>query len=68
MAKPSEPPPGKTFLAAAAGGFGGAIVGAVAATSLMGDAAKDNPGNGAVQPAEPQQQEEVMVAEQRQER
>ncbi len=37
MAQPSVPPPSKTFLAAAAGGFGGAVLGVVAATSLMGD-------------------------------
>ncbi len=66
MAQPSETPPGKTFLAAAAGGLGGAVVGAVAAKTVMGGASTgDN--NAGLQPAEPQQQE-VMVAEQRQER
>ncbi|HNP35637.1 MAG TPA: hypothetical protein PKK10_07280 [Woeseiaceae bacterium] len=42
MAQPSQPPPSRTALAAAAGGFGGAILGVIAATSMMGDGNASN--------------------------
>ncbi len=48
------PPPGPTFLAAAGGGFVGAIAGAVVATSMMGD-----PDRAKIQ--EPEPQEQVLV-------
>lgn len=37
MPEPNQPPPGQTLLAAAAGAFGGAVVGVIAATALMGN-------------------------------
>ncbi len=37
MPSPNEPPPGRTALAAAAGGFIGGVVGVVAAGMLTGD-------------------------------
>jgi len=59
MASTNDPPPGKTFLAAAAGGFGGAILGVVAATALMGDADTDGDSQAAAEtPAA-----EIAVAE-----
>lgn len=50
MAEPNQPPPLKTFIAAAAGGFGGAVLGVVAATTMMGDG--DNGDNQAALEAE----------------
>ena len=50
MPQPSEPPPSRTFLAAAAGGFGGAILGVVAATTLMG--ANDSDAQAAIEASE----------------
>lgn len=59
MADASTPPPGKSFLAAAAGGFGGAFLGVVAATALMGDANTDGDSQAAAEtPAA-----EIVVAE-----
>ncbi len=49
------PPPGPVFLAAAGGGFVGAIAGAVVATNMMGD-----PDSARIQQPEPQEQ--VLVA------
>lgn len=37
MPEPSQPPPEKTLIAAAVGGFGGALLGVIAATAIMGD-------------------------------
>ena len=56
MAEPDQPPPSTTFLAAAGGGFVGAIVGAVAATTMMGD-----PDNGQAS-LQTEQNEAVQVA------
>lgn len=52
-------PPLKTAAAAAGGGFVGALVGVVAATTMMGD--PDN-GQAAVEPVQ-EQAEEVVVAD-----
>jgi len=61
MPDPIEPPPAQTLLAAAGGGFLGAVVGVVAATTLMGDG-DNGDGQAAVQP-EPAA--ETMVVENR---
>ena len=55
----SKPPPspGVTLAAAAAGGFVGAVAGAIVATNMMGD-----PNNDA-KLQEPEPQEQVLVAE-----
>ena len=37
MPETNDPPPGRTLLAAAAGGFGGAVLGVIAATAMIGD-------------------------------
>ncbi len=55
----SKPPPspGVTFAAAAGGGFVGAIVGAVVATSMMGEPNTD------ARVQEPVPEEQVLVAD-----
>lgn len=58
MPEPSQPPPSTTAAAAAVGGFGGAILGAIAATALMGDGS-DNDAQSAVQPIDSQTVEMV---------
>lgn len=60
MPDESAPPPSRTAIAAAAGGFGGAVLGVIAATALMGDGDGGN-GQAAVDPID--QQGEVVVAE-----
>ena len=47
MPEGSRPPLGATAVAAAAGGFGGAVLGVIAATALMGNG-DDNNGQSAV--------------------
>lgn len=61
MAEGSTPPLSKTFLAAAGGGFAGAVAGVVAATMLMGDGDGSN-GQAANQATETPAAE-VVVAE-----
>ena len=58
MPDPFEPPPRTIALAAAGGGFAGAVVGVVAATMLMGNG--DN-GDGQAQ-LEPASKPEIVVA------
>ena len=58
MPEPLEPPPRQTLLAAAGGGFIGAVVGVIAATSMMGDG-----DNGNSQSALDPQQNTVEVVE-----
>ena len=60
MPDESAPPPMKVATAAAAGGFGGAVLGVIAATALMGNG-DGGDSQAAVDPAD--QRGEVVVAE-----
>ena len=60
MPDESAPPPSTLALAAGAGGFGGAILGVIAATALIGDG-DNGDSQAAVDPMD--QQGEVVVAE-----
>lgn len=59
----NQPPPSTTLLAAAAGAFGGALLGAVAATSLMGDSGGDSANGQAAIDAPESQVVEMVAAE-----